>query len=295
MYRTTMITSTLALAAAGVFLVEFATSNPTAATTRASTDLTALSAAAAIAADPAPSEAAQPAVQTEAAAPTAQKVVFTKPNVVTDGDADKNSLSELKTGAINDAQRKELAGGVLSGLGLSTRLADSDPNTPDSRDLRGMTAGAIRQLGKAEFDVEAQTSKEMQGLLHSLIVQAINEGRPDEYVNSLLNEAAEAGLVAVPQSLVTPEGSVDTKTLIAAIVDEAAAASDGVRPNARPTTRKLEKSVTYTVKYGDSLAAIAYEYYGRTSAYQWIFAANKDSLSSPDKIQAGQTLLIPAI
>lgn len=292
MYRTTMITSVLALAAAGVFLVEFATTSPDSETTRASTDLTALSATVAVSADPAPAVAPQVAAAPQ---PKAQEVVFTKPNVVTDEDAGKTSLSELGGSELDDKSRKALAGDVLSGLGMSTRLADADPTTPDARDLRGMTAGAIRQLGKAEFDVEAQTTPEMQGLLHSLIIQAINEGRPDEYVNSLLNEAAEAGLVAVPQSLVTPEGSVDTKTLIAAIVDEAAAASDGVRPNARPTTRKLEKSVTYTVKYGDSLAAIAYQYYGRTSAYQWIYAANKDSLSSPDKIQAGQTLIIPAI
>lgn len=288
MYRTTMITSTLALAAAGVFLVEFATTNPSAVTTRASSDLTALSATAVAAADPAPTMAA-------ASATSPQKVVFSKPNIVTDDDANQNSLRELTSVGIDTEQNSALAGDVLDGLGLATRLADADPNTPGSRDLRGMSAGAIRQLGKAEFHVEAQSNTQMQGLLHSLILQAINEGRPDEYVDSLLNEAAEAGLVAVPQSLVTPEGSVDTKTLIAAIVDKAAATSDGVRPTPRPTIRRLEKSVTYTVKYGDSLAAIAYQHYGTTSAYQWIFAANKENLSSPDKIQAGQTLIIPAI
>ena len=49
----------------------------------------------------------------------------------------------------------------------------------------------------------------------------------------------------------------------------------------------------YTVKAGDSLAKIAQTFYGESSEYMRIFYANRDQLSDPDVIKAGQTLVIP--
>ena len=51
---------------------------------------------------------------------------------------------------------------------------------------------------------------------------------------------------------------------------------------------------TYTVKSGDTLSAIAKQHLGDANAYMKIFDANRDQLSDPDKIKAGQTLKIPA-
>ena len=50
---------------------------------------------------------------------------------------------------------------------------------------------------------------------------------------------------------------------------------------------------TYTVKSGDTLSKIAKEFYGNANDYNKIFQANTDKLSSPDKIQVGQELVIP--
>lgn len=50
---------------------------------------------------------------------------------------------------------------------------------------------------------------------------------------------------------------------------------------------------TYTVKAGDTLSKIAKEFYGNANEYNKIFEANKDKLSSPDKIGIGQELNIP--
>ncbi len=50
----------------------------------------------------------------------------------------------------------------------------------------------------------------------------------------------------------------------------------------------------YTVQSGDTLSKIAKRFYGNANAYQKIFEANKDQLSDPDKIRAGQKLKIPA-
>lgn len=51
---------------------------------------------------------------------------------------------------------------------------------------------------------------------------------------------------------------------------------------------------TFTVKSGDTLSAIARQFYNDASQYMKIFEANKSILSSPDKIAPGQVLTIPA-
>ena len=50
---------------------------------------------------------------------------------------------------------------------------------------------------------------------------------------------------------------------------------------------------TYDIKSGDTLSKISKEFYGNANEYMRIFYANRDKLSDPDKIQAGQKLVIP--
>jgi nucleoid-associated protein YgaU len=49
----------------------------------------------------------------------------------------------------------------------------------------------------------------------------------------------------------------------------------------------------YQVKRGDTLSSIAKQFYDNSSFYTRIFEANRDLLSSPEKISPGQTLRIP--
>jgi len=49
----------------------------------------------------------------------------------------------------------------------------------------------------------------------------------------------------------------------------------------------------HVVKSGDTLSKIAKQYYDDASRYMDIFNANTDKLSDPNKIQAGQELVIP--
>lgn len=49
----------------------------------------------------------------------------------------------------------------------------------------------------------------------------------------------------------------------------------------------------YTVQSGDTLSKIAKNHYGNSGEYMKIFYANQDQLSSPDRINVGQTLKIP--
>ena len=50
----------------------------------------------------------------------------------------------------------------------------------------------------------------------------------------------------------------------------------------------------HDVQSGETLSAIAKQYYGNANEYQKIFEANKPMLSSADKIYPGQKLRIPA-
>ena len=49
----------------------------------------------------------------------------------------------------------------------------------------------------------------------------------------------------------------------------------------------------YTVQSGDTLSKIAKDFLGSPGKYMAIFNANKDVLTDPDKIIAGQALKIP--
>ncbi len=52
-------------------------------------------------------------------------------------------------------------------------------------------------------------------------------------------------------------------------------------------------SQTYTIVSGDTLSKISKKFYGDSNEYMRIFYANRDKLNDPDKIQAGQQLVIP--
>lgn len=59
-------------------------------------------------------------------------------------------------------------------------------------------------------------------------------------------------------------------------------------------TKSEPEARFHTVERGDTLSAIAKQYYGDANKYPVIFEANKPMLSHPDKIYPGQMLRIPA-
>ena len=60
-----------------------------------------------------------------------------------------------------------------------------------------------------------------------------------------------------------------------------------------PAPPAAEEPTLYEVKSGDTLGAIAQRFYGKASLYPKIFEANRDILTNPDLIKAGQKLKIP--
>jgi len=50
---------------------------------------------------------------------------------------------------------------------------------------------------------------------------------------------------------------------------------------------------TYTAQRGDTPSAIAKQHYDEAKARDILFAANRDVLDDPDRVQPGQTVRIP--
>lgn len=70
-------------------------------------------------------------------------------------------------------------------------------------------------------------------------------------------------------------------------VDTPPTPSTSVAPT--PTARQR----TYTVQQGDTLATIAERLYGDASCWPLLQEANRDRVSHPDRIYAGQVLMVP--
>jgi nucleoid-associated protein YgaU len=141
--------------------------------------------------------------------------------------------------------------------------------------------------------------------MQDLVTQALKQGQSDAYIDALINEAAATGSIAVPSALRTEAGRVDTATLLAALVrksnPEAAITptidtnSNGVEVRVVQRAGETKRYNFYTVQSGDSLGAIAHRFYGDAAFYTSIFDANRQILSSPDRVRAGQRLSIPEI
>jgi nucleoid-associated protein YgaU len=199
----------------------------------------------------------------------------------------------------DDRELDVTATAVLRALGMAVNGPD-----PTEDALYDLTIGVLGDLmavtGKTTVTQDTAASLEL------LVVQALQEGQSDSYIDLLLNEAALRGEIAVPRILVTANGRVDTHVLLASIVDEARIASGGA---ANPVPQEvsgdgIEVRVVqragdtgqyrfYTVNPGDSLGAIAARFYGSASRYMTIFEANRILLSSPDLLRVGQRLVIP--
>lgn len=200
-----------------------------------------------------------------------------------------------------DAELRAMTQGVLAGLGITP--ASLSPARDDQDDaLRAMSLTALSGLRNVTAQVQP-----VETPLQTLIVQALQAGQSDTYIDALLNEAAGRGEITVPRALMTADGRVDTHVILGSIVAQASKES-GVPQAARAapggagvevrTVQRAGESVQYnfyTVSPGDSLGAIAVKFYGDAAHYSSIFNANRALLSSPDKLRIGQRLVIPNI
>jgi nucleoid-associated protein YgaU len=68
--------------------------------------------------------------------------------------------------------------------------------------------------------------------------------------------------------------------------------ADGLTAPEEPP-EQVAKDEVYEIKSGDTLGAIAKQFYGKASQYMRIFEANRDIIDDPNKIYPGQKIRIP--
>jgi nucleoid-associated protein YgaU len=183
---------------------------------------------------------------------------------------------------------------LLSELGKAPAAgAEGDALMAMTQDVLANLTGGAKGAGAPD-----------SGDLQTLVVQALRQGQSDAYLDALLNEARDSGRIAVPEALITSDGKVDATTLLATLVQRSVGATKvpadsglaGLEPEVtRPRARSLARAEVYTVQPGDSLAAISYRFYGDTMQYTVIYDANRDKITTPDKIRVGQQLTIPVL
>jgi len=82
--------------------------------------------------------------------------------------------------------------------------------------------------------------------LEQMILGALRQGQSEDYIDAMVNDAADTGAVDVPSTFLTAEGRVDTSSILSAL--------------SAPAGPRIPES--YTVGMGDTLAAISYRFYG---------------------------------
>lgn len=165
--------------------------------------------------------------------------------------------------------------------------------------MRMLTEGVVAGL----YDIQAPDgSGEKVG---RIVLNSRNAGATAAKIEEMLTQAAARGEIAVPEALARQDGTIDSRTLLFQLVQDALENGDSESVEAAremrrrafaasgATTREIDGERFYVVERGDSLAYIALQFYGKTGLYPKIFAANQDILSSPDKIRVGQRLRIP--
>lgn len=117
--------------------------------------------------------------------------------------------------------------------------------------------------------------------LERMIINALAQGQSEAYIDALVNDAARKGKVDVPATLVTADGKVDTNSLLAVL--------------SQPPQPEFGPGNTYVVQPGDSLASIAYRFYGSTGHAVDIYMANRSVMASPNSVEPGQVLALPEL
>lgn len=209
--------------------------------------------------------------------------------------------AQVRRPATSDTSMHDMTASVLAELGFQTDA----PTGPNREAQQIETTAAI--LANIQNATGQEVPVQQRETLQSLVVTALREGQSDAYIDALVNEAAAAGRVTVPEVMVTSDGRVDTSVLLNNLVTQAVVASGGdvpvpdVNPTETPgvevrVVQRAQDAVQarfYTVQPGDSLGGIAVKFYGRVDYFDRIYQANRQTLSSPDLIRTGQRLVIP--
>lgn len=256
-----------------------------------------------------------------------QVVVTSAPGVVTPSP---EMLGQIVSASLEQGVTRQETADLLT---TTSAPARAEPAVPDLQSAVLAGLQPKRTVGKLTEDEMSQKAREAiaiisrnkmrmlrEGVLADLytikssnengkkriVLRTINADLTQKSMENLILDAADKGLIEIPQSLNTADGKVDMETLLFNLV-QTSLANDGTAEGAAAAremsrrafaassakTREVKGERVYIVEPGDSLAYISLQFYGKPSDYDRIFNANRSVLDSPDRIQIGQRLIIP--
>ncbi len=109
-----------------------------------------------------------------------------------------------------------------------------------------------------------------------------------EFVNSFVTLSGTAISVDAIEKAVLMAGNIDGVGRVVSNIEVNGSSSS----NAEGQTQTVGGSTFYTIKSGDSLSAIAKQFYGDSSKFQKLFEDNREVIKHPDKIFPGQQIRI---
>ncbi|KIN64150.1 LysM domain protein [Sulfitobacter noctilucicola] len=166
----------------------------------------------------------------------------------------------------------------------------------------------VTAVVKGNYDIHTDYEDEhFSGRIHFAFV---GHEEDQTALEVFLSQAAEKGIVAHSDAVVDADGKVNGHILLFDLVEralqngtpeeqragekmrrEAVALLAESDPSGSPENAAGERY--YTVEAGDSLAYIALQFYGNTKDFMLIYDANRNKISSPNRILVGQRLVIP--
>lgn len=120
--------------------------------------------------------------------------------------------------------------------------------------------------------------------LEELVKVALEQKMSGAEISLWLNQAADSGVITVPDTYRDPNGRVDALALLATLTPKGSSVIDQAKTG-RP----------YVIRQGDTLASIALSNYGDMAVADDIFWANRTKLQSPEDLRVGSTLYLPAL
>lgn len=119
--------------------------------------------------------------------------------------------------------------------------------------------------------------------LRQLVSEALMTHKSGSEIDAILVKAVRSGDILVPGTMLRADGRVDTKMILATLVEKTNAQT-------APT-----KSVHHVVIRSDSLASISKSHYGTTAYANFIRDANRSLIPQAGILTAGQTLVLPSL
>ena len=138
-----------------------------------------------------------------------------------------------------------------------------------------------RDVGRQIFDTDAEAADNIKQ--HIEIGMTGVKNITVEYDDGVATICGDCDSQAIKEQAILLAGNVKGVEKVVA---------DGLNAPA-PAPAEVSKDEFYEIKSGDTLGAIAKQFYGKSSQYMRIFEANREIIEDPNKIYPGQKIRIP--